>query len=314
PANAFNQGDEYDNFLPNISAKYELNDNMVLRAAIYESLTRATLSELSPATTFNEPRRQNLTAQGGNPGLEPFESSNIDLGFEYYYGDSNVFSIAYFEKDIDNFVTRLVGSEQFELTDRSAADGFRCADALCAPGALVPGLDIVGTTEELNGQFETYSVTRPQNGESAKVDGFEVSITHIFENGFGVSANATFVDSDANLTGDPSQTFALEGVGDSQNLVLFYENDRMQARIAYNNRDRFLRNISNGFNNEPINTEEFGQVDVSASYDINDTLTVFFEGINVTEEELIQTGRFRNQTFNIEDNGARYAVGLRGKW
>lgn len=314
PANEFSEGDSYDNFLPNLSAKYELNDSMVLRAAIYESLTRATLSELSPATTFNEPRRQNLTAQGGNPGLNPFESTNIDLGFEYYYGDSNVFSIAYFEKDIDNFVTRLVGSEQFELTDRSAANGFRCADVLCAPGALVPGQDIVATTEELNGQFETYSVTRPQNGESAKVDGFEVSITHIFDNGFGVSANATFVDSDANLTGDTTQTFALEGVGDSQNLVLFFENERMQARIAYNNREEFLRNISNGFNNEPVNTEEFGQVDISASYDINDTLTVFFEGINVTEEELVQTGRFRNQTYNIEDNGARYAIGLRGKW
>ncbi len=314
PANDFNQGDSYDNFLPNISARYELNETMVLRAAYYESLTRATLSELSPATTFNEPRRQNLTAQGGNPGLEPFESTNFDLGFEWYYGDSNVFSIAYFEKDIDNFVTRLVGNEQFELTDRSAANGFRCADALCAPGALVPGVDIVATTDELNGQFETYRVTRPQNGESAKVDGFEVSITHIFENGFGISANATFVDSDANLTGDPSQTFALEGVGDSQNLVLFYEDDRLQARIAYNNREAFLRQISNGFNNEPINTNEFGQVDISASYDINDTLTVFFEGINITEEELIQTGRFANQTYNIEDNGARYAVGVRGKF
>lgn len=313
-ANEFNQGDSYDNFLPNISFKYELNESMVLRAAIYESLTRATLSELSPATTFNEPRRQNLTAQGGNPGLNPFESSNIDFGFEYYYGDSNVFSIAYFEKDINNFVTRLVGSEQFELTDRSAANGFRCSDVLCAPGALVAGQDIVATTEELNGQFETYSVTRPQNGESAKVDGFEVSITHLFENGFGISANATFVDSDASLSSDPSQTFALEGVGDSQNLVLFYENDRMQARIAYNNRDEFLRRINNGFNGEPVNTEEFGQVDISASYDINDTLTVFFEGINITEEELIQTGRFPNQIFNIEDNGARYAVGLRGKW
>ena len=63
-----------------------------------------------------------------------------------------------------------------------------------------------------------------------------------------------------------------------------------------------------------INTEEFGQVDISGSYDINDTLTVFFEGINITEEELVQTGRFPNQVYNIEDNGARYAVGIRGKW
>lgn len=314
PATEFSEGGDYDNILPSISGKLEINENMIVRFAASESLTRATLSELSPATTFNEPRRQNLTAQGGNPALEPFESTNFDLGFEWYYGDSNVFSIAYFRKDIDNFVTTLTGAETFTLTDRSAADGFRCADPLCAPGALVPGVDIVGTTEELNGQSEVYNVSRPQNGESAEVDGFEVGITHIWESGFGITANATFVDSDAELNANVNQSFALEGVGDSQNLVLFYERDRIQARIAYNNRDEFLRRIDNGFNGEPVNTEEFGQVDISASYDINDTLTVFFEGINITEEELVQNGRFANQTYNIEDNGSRYAIGLRGKW
>jgi len=157
-------------------------------------------------------------------------------------------------------------------------------------------------------------VARPQNGRSAKVDGVEIAVTHIFENGFGISANATFVDSNVSLGSDTTTSFALEGLGDSQNLVLFYENDVMQARIAYNNRESFLRQIDNGFNGEPVNTNDFGQVDISASYDINDQLTVFFEGINITEEELVQTGRFANQTFNIEDNGARYAIGLRGKF
>lgn len=314
PASTFTEGSSYDNFLPNLNAKLELNDSMVIRFSAYESLTRATLSELSPATTFNEPRRQNLTAQGGNPALKPFESSNFDLGFEWYYGDANTFSIAYFNKDVSNFVTTLTGNETYILTDRSAANGFRCTDALCAPGALIPGQDTILTTDELNGESEIYSVARPQNGRSAKVDGFEVAVTHIFENGFGISANATFVDSNASLNADTSTTFALEGLGDSQNLVVFYENDKMQARIAYNNREAFLRQIDNGFNGEPINTSEFGQVDISASFDLNDALTIFFEGTNVTEEELVQTGRFENQTYNIEDNGARYAIGLRGKF
>jgi len=314
PAIEITESGEYDNFLPNLSAKLEINDSMIVRFAAYESLTRPTLTQLSPSTTFNEPRRQNLTAQGGNQELEPFESTNFDLGFEWYYGDSNVFSLAYFNKDVDNFVTTLTGQETFTLTDRSAANGFRCADPLCAPGALVPGVDIVGTTDELNGETEVYTVARPQNGESASVDGFEIAITHIFENGIGISANATFVDSDVSLGSDTTSRFALEGLGDSQNLILFYETDRWQARIAYNNREEFLRQLDNGFNGEPINTNEFGQVDISGSYDISDTLTVFFEGINITEEELIQTGRFPNQTFNIEDNGARYAIGLRGKF
>ena len=314
PATEFTESGKYDNFLPSLSAKLEINEQMLVRFAAYESMTRATLSELSPATTFNEPRRQNLTAQGGNPALNPFEATNIDIGFEWYYGDGSVFSLGYFEKDIDNFVTTLTGAETFILTDRSSANGFRCTDALCAPGALVAGQDIIPTTEELNGQSEVYRVSRPQNGESAKVDGIEIAVTHLFDNGFGIAANATFVDSNASLSADTSQSFALEGVGDSQNLILFYETDTWQARVAYNNRDEFLRRIDNGFNGEPINTEEFGQVDISGSYDINDTLTVFIEGINVTEEELVQTGRFANQIYNIEDNGARYAIGIRGKW
>ncbi|MFT4636316.1 MAG: iron complex outermembrane receptor protein [Chitinophagales bacterium] len=314
PASTFTQGSSYDNVLPSLNAKLDLNESMVLRFAAYESLTRATLSELSPATTFNQPRRQTLTAQGGNPALKPFESTNFDLSFEWYYGDASNFSIAYFNKDIGNFVTTLTGNETFTLTNRTAANGFRCGDALCAPGALVAGQDIIPTTDELNGESEVFSVARPQNGRSAKVDGFEVAITHLFDNGFGISANATFVDSNVSIGADTTTSFALEGLGDSQNLVVFYENDKMQARIAYNNRDAFLRQIDNGFNGEPVNTNEFGQVDISASYNINDTLTVFFEGTNVTEEELVQTGRFANQTYNIEDNGARYAIGLRGKW
>ncbi len=314
PATEITESGKYDNFLPNLSAKLELNESMIIRFAAYESMTRPTLTQLSPSTTFNEPRRQNLTAQGGNQELEPFESTNFDLGFEWYYGDSNVFSIAYFDKDVDNFITTLTGQETFTLTDRSAENGFRCSDALCAPGALVPGTDIVGTTDELNGQTEVYTVARPQNGESASVDGFEIAVTHIFENGFGISANATFVDSNRDIGNDTTSRFALEGIGDSQNLILFYETDRWQARIAYNNREEFLRLLDNGFNGEPVRTNEFGQVDISGSYDISDTLTVFFEGINITEEELVQTGRFANQTYNIEDNGARYAIGLRGKF
>ena len=318
PATDIVEGTSYDNFLPSLNMKLDVTDDIVVRFAAYESLTRPTMSEMSPATVFNEPRRQNLTASGGNPELEPFNSTNFDIGFEWYYNDASVFSIAYFDKDVDDFITSLTGTETFTLTDRSAANGFRCTGALCAPGLSLdptrPGFDVVANTEELNGEQETYLVSRPQNGESASVDGFEIAITHVFENGFGIAANATFVDSNVSLGDDVTRAFALEGLGDSQNLIVFYEADNWQARIAYNNREEFLRLIDNGFNGEPVNTEEFGQWDISGSYDINDTLTVFFEGINITEEELVQTGRFANQTYNIEDNGSRYAIGIRGKW
>lgn len=307
PAMDIVEGGEYSNLLPSVNVKLELNEDMILRFAVYDSLTRPTIGSLSPATTFNEPRRQNLTAQGGNPTLRPFLSENWDISYEYYYADTSTFTFAVFNKEIEDFITTLTGEEVFTLDNRADQPGFLCADPLC------DGLDIndPSTAEELFGLQETYLVSRPQNGESARVTGYEIAITHVFENGFGITANATVVDSSVELGDDASTRFALEGLGDSQNIVLFYEADNWQARIAFNNREGFLRNIDNGFNGEPINTETFGQVDVSASYDINENVTIFFEGINVTEEELRQTGRFPNQTFSIEDNGSRYALGVR---
>ena len=313
PATNIEQGDSYANLLPSVNVKLDLTDEMVLRFSVYDSMTRPTMSQLSPATTFNEPRRQNLTASGGNPSLKPFTSENWDLSFEWYYADASYFTFAVFSKEVEDFIVTLTGEETFTFSDRTAADGFRCnndtGDNLCAVGLSLddtrPDFDVVANTEELNGASEVYTVSRPQNTETTKVTGYEVALTHVFENGFGVMANATVVNADTDF---------LEGLGDSQNLVVFYEQDNWQARIAFNNREAFLRNVDNGFNGEPINTQTFGQWDVSASYDINENFTVFVEGINVTEEELVQTGRFDNQVYSIEDNGARYAVGVRAKF
>lgn len=309
PATEIEQGSSYANLLPNLNVKLGIADDMVLRFAAYDTITRPTMSQMSPATNFNEPRRQNLTASGGNPGLKPFRASNWDISYEWYYNDANLFSVAVFNKEVEDFIVTLTGAEVYNMTGRTGPN-FNCNisnSALCAS-------DIVGTTDELNGASEQFIVARPQNGESARITGFEVSLTHMFDNGFGFSANATVVDSDISLTADSTTRFALEGLGDSQNLVVFYERGPWQARVAFNNREAFLRALDNGLNGEPVNTERFGQWDVSASYDYNEYLTFFFEGINVTGEELRQTGRFKNQIFSIEDNGSRYAVGVRAKF
>lgn len=309
PATEINRGTSYSNLLPNLNVKLGIAPDMVLRFASYDTITRPTMDQMSPATTFNEPRRQNLTASGGNPALKPFQAENWDISYEWYYNDASMFSFAVFSKEVEDFIVTLTGAETYNMTSRTGP-AFGCSVAnspLCSSG-------IVATTNELNGAAEVYTVTRPQNGESATITGYEVALTHMFDNGFGVTANATIVDSDLSVSADSSQSFALEGLGDSQNLVLFYEQDVWQARIAFNNREGFLRALDNGFNGEPINTKTFGQWDISASYDYNEYLTLFVEGINITGEELIQTGRFQNQIYSIEDNGSRFAVGVRGSF
>jgi iron complex outermembrane receptor protein len=322
PAEDITGTSSYTNILPSLNVKLEVQEDMIVRFSRYDSLSRPTMDQMSPATTFGEPRRQNLQASGGNPNLQPFEAENWDLSFEWYYSDDSVFSFALFSKEVENFIVTLSGEEAFSMTDRSAADGYRCAEDSCAVGVSLdpsdPTRDVVADTDELNGESEIYTVTRPQNGETATVNGYEVALTHVWDNGFGITANATVVNSDAEVSGDTTQTFALEGLGDSQNLIMFYERDAFQARVAFNNREAFLFALDNtsvgGATGEPVTTETYGQWDVSASYDINEHFTVFFEGINVTEEELSQVGRFADQTYSVEDNGSRYAVGIRGSF
>ncbi len=159
--------------------------------------------------------------------------------------------------------------------------------------------------------------SKPVNNKEARIDGFEIAAQHFFgDTGFGVQANYTTVNGDVgfDVTADPTVTqFALLGLSDTANLVLMYENHGIQARVAYNWRDKFLNNTAR-FRNEPAFTEAYSQIDFNVSYEVNEQLSVFFEGINITEEELRQYGRFPNQIYNIEDNGSRYAVGVRATW
>ncbi len=38
------------------------------------------------------------------------------------------------------------------------------------------------------------------------------------------------------------QQFAIEGISDSANLIVFFENDKWSTRLAYNWRDEYLTN------------------------------------------------------------------------
>ena len=89
-----------------------------------------------------------------------------------------------------------------------------------------------------------------------------------------------------------------------------YEKDGFQARIAYNWRDKFL-NTQAQYINEPGYTESYSQIDFNDAYEVNEELSVFFEGINITEESSRTHGRTQAQLWRLEDLGARYAIGAR---
>ena len=301
-ANSFTQSTTYADILPSFNIKLEITDNLIARLAASRTLTRPTLTSMSPVTVITTTRQGgNLNSASGNPALVPFISNNLDFSLEWYYDDASYVSAGYFKKNVANFIVNSQVPKTFNLQN-----GRLLTDPSTGSDPDVPDRD---------DEIALFTNTLPNNFESAVVDGWELAAQHTFKTGFGVIINATLVDSSAEL--DPSdltQIFALTGLSDSLNLVAFYENGPLEARIAYNWRDRFLQSFTQSNGDGVTIVEEYYQVDARASYDINQHLTLFVEGINLTEEYIHKRGRFTNQLLLAEDSGRRYSVGIRGNF
>lgn len=293
---------DYDVLLPNFSVRLEITDDLIARFAASSTITRPTLNSMSPVTVITTTRQGgDLTSTSGNPALEPFKSDNLDLSLEYYYGEASYASIGYFRKLVSNFIVNSQEDKTFEL-----ADGSLLTDPSTGTNASAP---------DAGDDVAVFTNTLPNNGEDATVDGFEIALQHTFDNGFGVLANGTIVDSDAELDPfDINQVFALTGLSDSYNLVAFYETDDYQIRLAYNWRDAFVQSLTQGQGDGPTIVESYQQLDISGSYSVTDNVEIFFEGINLTEEFVHKRGRFSNHLLLVEDSGRRWAFGVRGNF
>ena len=101
--------------------------------------------------------------------------------------------------------------------------------------------------------------------------------------------------------------FALTGLSDSANAVLYYDKGGIQARVAYNWRDEFY----NGGSFDPTYVEAYGQVDASASWEFVPGLTAFVEAINLTGESRRGHRRSDNFVTFAQPGYARYSGGIR---
>ena len=162
-----------------------------------------------------------------------------------------------------------------------------------------------------------FIVQQPTNQASANINGVELNWVHFFTgnlNGFGFQANATVVDGDIgyDVFANPNdeEQFALTGLSDSWNLGAFYENDQFSVRLHYNNRGRFLANTNTG-QRIPRFVDEYSQLDFSASYAAMENLTIFVEGINLTDAPIIFRGRTHSQVQSYQEGDRRLFLGAR---
>jgi len=271
----------YDNFLPSLNIRLEINDEQILRFAASQSMTRPTLNALRPALGSYNTRVSSRTAAAGNPQLNPYLSSNLDLSYEWYFDRASYLSIAGFYKNMDDFITQGNLPEEI-LFDNS---------------------------------YGEFLVSRPRNNSESSLKGLELALQHTFDSGFGGQVNYTRVnpENEFDPLSDSSDTFVLEGLSDSANIVVFYQDKKLQTRIAYNWRDEFLYKVA-GQQGQPEYIESYGQIDISVIYTFTEYLSVIFEGINITEETRRSYSIYKERMLTLEDTGARFSLGIRGEF
>ncbi|MCY7294047.1 TonB-dependent receptor [Alteromonas sp. a30] len=320
---------EYDNFLPNIDFDIEIYEDVIFRASYSKTIARPSYADIQGGLTVNTlVRIDGGTGSRGNPNLKPFESDNIDLTLEWYYNEDSYLAVGYYEKDVKNFIgTSIVEETVFNLAH--PANGPRYQEALAAVGNDVVAIReyiIANYPDTVDGDTifgidgedgaAVFDITVPVNQREAKIDGWEIALQHVFgETGFGAILNATFVDGDISYDNfSLEQQFALLGLSDSANIIGFYEKDGWQIRVAYNWRDDFLNSTNQGTGSHPTYIEDYGQWDATISYDYDEHLTFFFEGLNLTDEYTRSYGRAEEQVLNVTQTGPRYHLGMRYKF
>jgi iron complex outermembrane recepter protein len=299
----FNLGDvsaisaknSYGYFLPSLDLNLLVQPNLKVRFDYSRTESPPNNAQLIPGITYNG-RVNSLTAQGNDAFLLPYLSQNFDLGAEWYYASNDYVSVDGFFKHVTQFPVSTVTS------------------------ITVPGVVDTSDLSPNKGNLAVFQESTITNGASADVKGIEATWQQMLAYGFGFQVNGTWVHSNANF--DPyklqANQFAVPGIGNSANLIAFYQNYGFQARLALQWQGEQLLQIGqeqNGgaFPNEPTYLRANTELDFSTQYDINNHFNVFFEALNLNDNVYHTRGRFTNETLNVVDYGRSFTIGVRAK-
>jgi TonB-dependent receptor len=303
----FTQANDYNDVLPSFNLRYHLTDELQLRFAAAKAIVRPTFSQMMPYTSlsftfesdgFTPDDVSPYTGTGGNPLLKPTRANQFDVSLEWYFAPAGSLTFAGFYKDIKDYI--FLGQSEETYTS--------------------------------NGVTQTFDVTRNMNGDEGKIKGFELAYQQFYDmlpggwSGLGVFANYTFVDSSggrntainilepAQVTGADDETLPLEGLSEhSYNLGLMYEKFGVSARLAYNWREKFLLTTSAANIQRPVWMEDYGQLDGSVFYSINDHIKVGLQGTNLLNSRtfLDVGGATLAPRYSWTDTDRRIAIAVR---
>jgi TonB-dependent receptor len=300
---------KYDDVLPALNLVYDFSDKLLMRIGIAQVMTRPNLGQLNPGSSVSV-SGNSRTVTAGNPDLEPFRADAYDIGFEWYFADESLLSVALFYKDIDTFVQTIRETRPFTGNPLGLPDSV--AIAACGTTA--------GCTPDA-----TWDFNLPANTPGGDLQGFEIAYQQPFSflpgpwSNFGAILNYTGVESEIdylNSAGAVTATESLTGLSEeAYNATLYYDDQTFSARISAAYRSDYLTTVPGRDGNDVEGTASTLNIDFSTSYDVNDHFTLTLEALNLTDEVQDQwVDSVGNRLSFYHHQGRQYYVGARFKY
>lgn len=294
---------EYADDLFSLNAAWDVAEDVIVRFAYSQAMVPLDLNQYGDGLTLNttidsdptSPTFNQFIVSGGslngNPALNPWRSDSVDLSVEWYMASTSMLSAGVFKVDIDSFT-------QAESVQMFQPD---------ADGVIRRQVNIDTTTQGEGGTLEGFELNAKIAFSDFMDDGFVADL--------GIDANYTHSPSDG--SGEDfygNQTIFPDNSEDQYNFSVWYESDRFQARVAYNYRSERLVATGAAWGELDLYQAETAYVDLSATYDITDEISVFVYGSNITGEFEEYYLEFPDQLAWQNYYEPRYTLGVRARF
>ena len=182
---------------------------------------------------------------GGNPDLNPYESTNYDASIEWYLSHNSILAGELFYKDIGNYI----------LQETRLEDHYN----------------------NFYKQITPYNISRPYNAGAATSKGFAVAYQQNLPFGFGILANYTYADAH----GSDGQALPYNSKH-QVSVSPFFEKGPVSLRGTYTWRSKYFTGIDRGDN---MFVRSSDNLDVSATYNFTKYLGLTLSGMNLTDSQ-----------------------------
>jgi len=291
----------YQDVLPSANFSLDLTDSLKFRLAASKNMMPLDLSAWGGGLQLNYSLAE--TPQGpifrvadgtstGNPNLNPWRSTNYGASLEYYINSTSLLSLALFRINVESFIKN--GS----VTNCTLPD----EDGVVRDHCIV--------------------ITEPVQGTGNSIQGAEFD----YRQGFtflpgilsktGMEINATYAPSNSGETDLAGNKIPFQDNSTkSGNFILWYQDDRFQARVAYNYRSkRAVMDSVGGITGMEMYEAPQKYLDASVSYKINKYVEVFLDGTNLTNEYQHYYLVWPDQPAHSTFSERMFMFGIRGQW